>query len=145
MTAIKKVWQESKKLVTVIRELEQHGNVTWALQAAKAGRGWLYRWRLENADFKDAFEEARACGRESLIDEAMRRAYDGIEEPVFYKGDEVATVTKYSDSLLMFLIKQQDPSYRERYEVDVGNANGRPFLFNMTLDPDVVKEHQASQ
>lgn len=145
MTVKKKVWQESSKLVTFISELTRHGNATWALQAAHAARGWVYRWRQEDPDFKDAFEEARACGRECLIDEAQRRAYDGVDEPVFYKGDEVAQVTKYSDTLLMFLIKQADPSYREHYQIDHGNAGGRPFMFKMALHPDAVAAAEAGQ
>lgn len=142
---LKKTWQESSKLVIVIKELQQHGNVTWALAEAKAGRGWVYRWRQEDPDFKDAFEEARACGRESLIDEAHRRAYEGLDEPVFYKGEEVAKVTKYSDTLLMFLIKQSDPSYREHFQIDHGNAGGRPFMFKMALHPDAVAAAKGAQ
>ena len=140
----KKTWQESTKLVLVVRELMKHGNVSQALRKAKAGRGWVYRRRKEDADYHDAFEEARLCGIEVLKDEAHRRAYEGILEPVFYQGDEVATVRKYSDTLLMFLIKQADPSYREHFQIDHGTAGGRPFLFRMTLHEDAVAAQQAS-
>ena len=143
MTA-KKTWQESPKLVTVVRELMKHGNVSRALSAAKAGRGWVYRRRQEDTDYHDAFEEARTCGIEVLKDEAHRRAYDGVEEPVFYQGEEVARIRKYSDTLLMFLIKQADPSYREHFQIDHSNAGSRPFLFKMTLHPDAVAAQQAS-
>lgn len=139
----KKTWQESTKLVTVIKELQHHGNVTWALKKAKAGRGWVYRWRQEDPDFRDVFEEARKCGIEVLKDEAHRRAYEGINEPVFYQGEEVARIRKYSDTLLMFLIKQADPSYREHFQIDHGNASGRPFLFQMALHPDAMAAAKA--
>ena len=144
MTAKKKTWQESSKLVAFISELMRHGNTTWALEKSAAARGWVYRWRQENTEFADAFEDARTCGRESMIDEAHRRAYDGVDEPVFYKGDEVATVTKYSDSLLMFLIKQSDPTYREHFQIDHGNAGSRPFVFQMMLHPDAIKAQQEA-
>lgn len=137
-------WRKSTKLHRFLAELEKHGNVTEALRAAKAARGWVYRKRQEFPDFAQAFDEARACGIEVLKDEAHRRAYEGIEEPVFYKGDEIARVRKYSDVLLMFLIKQADPSYRERYDLAIGNAgNGRPFMFQMMLHPDVAKGQQG--
>ena len=140
----KKTWQESTKLVKVIAELHKDGNVKSALKAAAAARGWVYRWRQNDSDFHDAFEDARSCGREVLIDEAHRRAYSGVEEPVFYKGEEVATIRKYSDTLLMFLIKQSDPSYREHFQIDHGAAGSRPFLFQMTLHPDAMAAAQQS-
>lgn len=134
----KKAWEESVKLVAVIKALARRGNVTEALRAAKAGRGWVYGWRQRDAEFHDAFEDARACGIEVLKDEAHRRAYAGILEPVFYQGDECARVRKYSDTLLMFLIKQADPTYREHFQIEHATAAGRPFIFQMTLHPDAM-------
>lgn len=132
-------WRTSKTLHKVLLELAKHGNVTQALKTARAARGWVYRKRREFPDFEAEFEDARRCGIEVLKDEAHRRAYDGVEEPVFYQGEEVARIRKYSDVLLMFLIKQADPSYRERYDLAIGNAaNGRPFMFQMMLHPDVA-------
>lgn len=130
------------KLVQVVAELARHGNVSEALRKAKAGRGWVYRWRQEDLEFADAFEEARKCGIEVLKDEAHRRAYTGVEEPVFYQGEEVARIRKYSDTLLMFLIKQADPTYREHYHLEHENAGGRPFMFQMQLHPDAVAAAQ---
>lgn len=112
MTA-KKVWQDSDKLVVVVRELAKHGNVTQAMKTAKAAKGWVYGRRQRDWFFRDAFEAARACGIEVLKDEAHRRAYKGIEEPVYHQGEICGHVRKYSDALLMFLIKQAHPSYRE--------------------------------
>jgi hypothetical protein len=44
----------------------------------------------------------------------VRRAYHGVEEPVFYKGVQCGSVTKYSDRLLMFLLQARNPAkYRE--------------------------------
>ena len=143
MTA-KKVWQDSDKLVVVIRELGKHGNVTQAMKSAKAARGWVYGRRQRDRFFRDAFEAARACGIEVLKDEAHRRAYAGIEEPVFHQGAICGHVRKYSDGLLMFLIKQADPSYREHFQIDHSNPDKRPFLFKMTLHPDAVKAARAN-
>ena len=142
MTA-KKIWQDSDKLVVVIRELGKHGNVTQAIKTAKAARGWVYGRRQRDRFFRDAFEASRACGIEVLKDEAHRRACKGIEEPVFHQGEICGHVRKYSDALLMFLIKQADPSYREHRKIDHGNADKRPFLFKMTLHPDAVKATRA--
>ncbi len=65
-------------------------------------------------------------GTQTLVDEARRRAFEGWDEPKFDKnGDEVGVVRKYDSTLLMFLIKQRDPSFREKYEVT--GANGSPL------------------
>jgi len=143
-----KDWRELKKLVHFIAELEKHGNVTDAMRISKSGRGWIYTWRNDDDDFREAFESARACGREVLIDEAHKRAR-GWHEPVYRTtkaGKRVKCGDKrhWSDTLLMFLIKQQDPSYREHYQIDHGNVGSRPFLFQMSLHPDALAA-QAKQ
>ena len=140
----KKSWEECVKLVALIKELMHHGNVKDACKKVKAGRGWVYGWRQRNPEFRDVFEDARACGIEVLKDEAHRRAYTGILEPQFYQGEEFAKVRKYSDTLLMFLIKQADPTYREHYQIDHAQAGSRPFVFQLALHPDAVKAHKEA-
>lgn len=64
--------------------------------------------------------EALDVGAGALEDEAVRRAYVGVEEPLFYQGKQCGTVRKYSDTLLIFLLKGAKPAkYRER--VHTGN------------------------
>ncbi len=48
-------------------------------------------------------------GADALEDEAMRRAIDGVEKPVFRGGEVVGHVRDYSDSMLMFLLKSRKP------------------------------------
>lgn len=144
-----KAWETSVKLLAFIHALEKNGNVTDALHAASASRPWIYKKRKTNPEFADAFEEARACGIEVLKDEAHRRAY-GFDDPVYRtakNGQRVkcGSVRRWSDVLLMFLIKQSDPTYREHYQIDHGNAGSRPFLFSMSLHPDAVAAKAATQ
>ena len=42
--------------------------------------------------------------------EAFRRAYEGIGEDRYFSDDLVGSVIRYSDRLLMFLLKAQRPS-----------------------------------
>ena len=47
--------------------------------------------------------------------EINRRAIEGIDHPVIYKGEITATYREYSDNLLMFRAKRLDPEYRDSY------------------------------
>ena len=50
-----------------------------------------------------------------LADECRRRAL-GEDEPQFYKGKQVGVIKRYSDNLLMFLMKGAKPEvYRENH------------------------------
>ena len=131
-------WELRKKLVLFIKALKISGRVDLACKASKAARGWAYEWRDKDSDFADNWTAALAIGREILKDEAFRRAHDGVNEPHFYQGEPCGFVRKYSDTLLMFLIKQADPSYREHFQIDHGNAGSRPFIFQMLLHPDAT-------
>jgi hypothetical protein len=50
---------------------------------------------------------------QALADEAVRRAKDGYDEPIFYQGQPTGyTIRRYSEGLLMMLLKGWRP---ERY------------------------------
>ena len=62
-----------------------------------------------------------------LEDEAQRRAM-GYEEDVYYKGEKVGTVTKYSDKLMEVLLKANAPEkYRERVESKITSDEPASF------------------
>ncbi len=92
--------------------------------AIKAGieRTAIYRWR-DNPDFEAKFEKARLTAVGVLEDEAHRRAVEGVDEPVYYKGDVCGVVRKYSDTLLIVLLKANAPEkYRERQEIQTNGT-----------------------
>lgn len=141
-------WAKSAKLLGFIMRLSQHGNVTRALAGAKVDRTYAYDKRNTDIEFAAAWDDAKKVGLDVLKDEAWRRAHEGVKRDKFYLGKRIATEIEYSDTLLMFLIKQADPSYREHYDVNLGNAGGRPFLFQMQLHPvaaaQVAAQHKAA-
>lgn len=92
-------------------------SVTKACEAAGIPRQNVYEWRNADEDFKIAWEEALEAGADVLEDEAKRRAVDGWEEPVHYQGKPTGSVRKYSDTLLMFLLKGRRPEkFKDRLE-----------------------------
>jgi hypothetical protein len=83
-----------------------------AAQAARIGRRRHYHWLEQDPDYRLAFEQAKLEVVGELEDEAVRRACEGWLKPVFYQGRQCGTVRRYSDKLLMFLLKGWRP---ERY------------------------------
>lgn len=65
-----------------------------------------YHWRRTDPPFRAAWDAAEKAGEEAMMgrfkSELVRRAIDGVDEPVFHNGEAVATRKRYSDPLLMF-------------------------------------------
>lgn len=94
------------------------GNITAAARSVGIDRRSHYDWLRSDPAYPDLFAEAEEQAIESLEQEARRRAVHGTEEPVFWKGEQVGGVRKYSDTLLIFLLKGARPErYRERFDV----------------------------
>lgn len=87
--------------------LAETGSVQQACAAVGIARSTAYRLRMmpEAQSFRVGWEEAMAQGVRLLADTALARAIDGVEEPVFWKGEAIGTRRRYNDRLLMFLLK----------------------------------------
>jgi hypothetical protein len=106
--------------------LTSSGNVSWSALKANVTRRHVYRVRDEDSDFAAAWDEALDEATDVLEAEARRRALKGVPEPVYQKGEKVGTITRYSDTLLIFLLKGMRPEkYRERLDHNLhGPGNG---------------------
>ncbi len=121
-------------------------SVTKAAKAAKVERGMHYRWLEEDEAYRAAFEGAKEQAAQTLEDEAVRRAHEGVAEPLVYQGQfqykqrlnkktgklerhgTPLAVQKYSDALLMFLLRGFRPeTYRDRGSVEVSGPAGGPI------------------
>jgi hypothetical protein len=102
-----------------LRCLTEKGNVSEAAKEANVSRTIVYRHRSNNDRFKKAWDDALAQAADVLEAEAWRRAVEGVEEPVgWYQGKPGGTVTRYSDTLLIFLLKAHKPDkFRENISV----------------------------
>ena len=58
-------------------------------------------------DFSAAWDEALERGLDSIEDEVMRRAKDGVAEPVYYRGAVVGETRRFSDPLAMFILRSK--------------------------------------
>jgi hypothetical protein len=90
-----------------------------ALRAAgiRGTQGQLRRLLEGDDDLRDDIARARGRAPETIRDEIRRRAIEGVDEPVFYKGDVVGHVRKYDSGLLQMMAKAHLPEYREKLEV----------------------------
>lgn len=105
----------------------QCGNMAQAARDCKMSIESHYRWMAderypEEAEaYCEAFKEAHSMAIASLELEARRRAVDGVEEDVRFQGRVVGKVKKYSDILLIFLLKGAMPDkYKDRVEQSQG-------------------------
>jgi hypothetical protein len=92
------------------------GTIMHAAKRAGINRKTHFRW-MKEAEYAQRFLAAQEEAADLLEREARRRALVGVDEPVFYKGVQCGAVRKYSDVLLIFLLKGLRPEkYRERFE-----------------------------
>lgn len=122
-----------EKLTAFCAALAETCNVGLACRAVGISRQIAYVWRRNDPDFAAAWAEAMKVGLSALEDEAHRRAFEGVDEPVFYAGGECGTVRKYSDTLAIFLLKAHDPAkYRENSRMELTGADGGPVQLDET-------------
>lgn len=115
--------------------------------AAQSGRSHQRFYELRDRDetFAGAWDAAVELGTKRLEDEAMRRAAEGWDEPVYQKGELVGYIRRYSDQLLMFLLRGRRPEvYREAVagRLEVSGPQGGPIELEgrvITGISDVVK------
>ena len=121
------------------------GNISTAAEAAGIDRRRHYEWLADDPDGSYAAAVAAAYDQagDYLEEKARQRATEGWEEPVWYQGDEVGRVRKYSDTLLIFLLKGAKPDkYRERGTFEHTGKDGGPIehkhdgSMNLTLLDD---------
>ena len=94
------------------------GMVSAACEAVKVGRQTVYDARKDDA-FATAWDEIENQTTEAMEREAYRRGVEGVEEPLVSAGKHVTSVTKYSDTLLIFMLKARKPgTYRENVKVE---------------------------
>src|SRR5215831_1541733 len=114
------------RLAVFLRIYEETGRLTEAAKAAGIHRSTHYRKLASDPEYRKAFEEAESRAAQSLEDEAIRRARDGVKRPLMYRGKPVKQGRRivyrveYSDQLLIALLKRFLPHlYRDHVTAEV--------------------------
>lgn len=114
-----------------LEQLGVDGNVSRACEVAQLQRKAVYEKRNGDPEFEKDVQAAFEVATDKLEAEARRRAMEGVEEPVFHQGVEVARVRKYSDSLLGLMLKGNRRKYATN-TTEVANAPGESFKVEET-------------
>jgi len=85
------------------------GMISKAAQQAGIHRRTHYTWLEQDPEYAAIFTRMREEVTDLLEEEAWRRAREGVTEDVFYRGEKVGEITRYSDTLLIFLLKGANP------------------------------------
>ena len=112
--------------------LAETGNITASAERARVHRRTVYKWKKDPvflALFNDAYEQ----GMDALEDEANRRGREGVDRPVFYKGEVCGHVREYSDTLLMFMLNGGRP-YKFRPPPAEKNPEAAKLSITITND-----------
>jgi len=99
-----------------------------AAELAKVDIARPYQRRKEEPAFAKAWDEAKQVGREELEAEANRRAYHGVLEPQYFRGEIIGHVRRYSDELLKFLLRANNPDKFAKFtKSEVSGPGGAPL------------------
>ena len=127
-----------EKRAQFLASLAEYGNVSRAADECGLNRPYLYQVRSENPDFAAQWEEAAKIGAARLEDEARRRAVEGWQEPVWYQGVECGAVRKYSDTLLICLLKAHHPDrYADRQRIEQKTEHSGSVAIEHALAPEL--------
>jgi hypothetical protein len=104
-----------------LKALADTGSVTAAVAVAGTSRTRCYELRKGDQVFAAAWDEAEEVAADRLEDEARRRAVEGVPEPLVSAGKLVRdddgqpiSIRRYSDNLLLALLKAHRPPRPER-------------------------------
>lgn len=121
-------WTETARR-DFLRQLAETGNVTGAARSVGLSRSHAYTLKARDPGFAADWAAAEAEAVEALDCEARRRAVEGVEQPLLSGGrlvrdddGAVIKIRRYSDRLLMFLLKAHRPEELDKANDDAGDG-----------------------
>lgn len=134
---------DAKLALQVLEEIACGSRIGTALVRVDRDWPWLNRSVVANKELKAVYEccveLSRAVRKHKLEDEAIRRAEEGWEEPVFTQSGKLAGYKRrYSDALMVLLLRAHDP---DRYsDKAIGVGGGVVLQVNLGISRDPVPE-----
>jgi hypothetical protein len=117
-----KATPENKEIVLAM--LANGATYGAAAAAIGAHRRTIIKWPDRDEEFAQRWHNVVEEGADRLEQEAIRRARDGVERPVFFQGRIVGYTREYSDLLLIKLLQAKRPGVYRTRGASVGPAEG---------------------
>ena len=107
-----------------LNALVEYGTIRRAAKECGLSRQAHYFW-MQDDEYRTAYAKAREMANDLIEEEAYRRAVEGQDVKVYYKGEEVGAKKIYSDALLALLLKGAFPDkYKDRVQEEhVGDGS----------------------
>lgn len=80
--------------------------------------------RQQAPELDRLYKEALELYRDRILGALHHRAVEGVEEPVWYQGEQVGMVRRYSDRLLELTLKKHAPEFRDHSTTDLVHHGG---------------------
>jgi len=120
----------------VLQYLSAGATCAIAAEAIGVHRSTLMRWRADDKEFANDWDEAIEHGTDLIEEEAIRRAIDGVMRPVFQSGELVGFIREYSDLLLKFLLEGKRPSVYRRGTINLAAPDNGGELIVRWQEPE---------
>lgn len=119
---------EEAQVAFIAAYIASGGRFVTACRAINRPPEEVYLWRDTVPAFKRVWDEAGDKAGNVLEDEAIRRAVEGVVEPIYGSlGTIVGERTRYSDRLLIYLLKGFKPDkYGDKSKVEVSGPGDGP-------------------
>lgn len=105
-----------------VEALARHGNASQAAREIGIHPTTARYHRDKDTTFALAWDQAMEEFMDGLEAEAVRRAKEGVDEPVFHEGVIVGYKRKYSDSLMNTLLSGRRGKVFGKQKVDVEHS-----------------------
>jgi hypothetical protein len=133
---------DSPKRQEFLAAVARVGNITHAADIAGISRDAHYDWLQNCPTHRAEFTAAMEAGADRLEQEARRRGVEGVEEPVYQGGVEVGRIRKFSDVLLIFLLKGARP---QKYKDNIRMEHAGEITLSAALDQVAQRVTQRTQ
>ena len=117
-------WHNPKVWADILNAIANGGTYGRACVAAGVSIAAFKRMRKEHEVCEALVLEARELYREQLREVMHNVAVEGWLEPVYYQGECVGYVRKFSERLLERQMKAHCDEYKDRSQVDVNHGGG---------------------
>lgn len=125
-----------KEQVDFLEAFLHHASLRAASKETGHDKSRHYEW-LRSALYFECFKEAQRQIAVALESEAVRRAVEGVQEPIYSKnGKLVGHRRKYSDALLLKLLEANNP---EKFKVTEKKPDNNDVRVNVYI-PDNRRE-----